>query len=124
MPVSGRRACPRCGRTISGRCTHCKRGGNRRDRERRGSSSARGYGYRWQKARVQFLAAHPLCKRCLKAGQVTAATVVDHIVPHRGDWGLFWCVSNWQPLCETHHNRKTATEDTDRRPPWSRNDQP
>lgn len=39
------------------------------------------------------------------------ATVVDHIVPHRGDQKLFWDRSNWQPLCEHHHNVKTMTED-------------
>lgn len=38
-------------------------------------------------------------------------TVVDHIVPHRGDQKLFWDRGNWQPLCEHHHNVKTMTED-------------
>lgn len=41
---------------------------------------------------------------CGKMGVVTAATVVDHIKRHRGDQSLFWDKSNWQPLCETHHN--------------------
>lgn len=40
-----------------------------------------------------------------------SVTVVDHIVPHRGDQKLFWDRSNWQPLCEHHHNVKTMTED-------------
>lgn len=39
------------------------------------------------------------------------ATVVDHIIPHRGDQKLFWDRGNWQPLCEHHHNVKTMTED-------------
>ena len=42
---------------------------------------------------------------------ITMATVVDHIVPHRGDQKLFWDRGNWQPLCEHHHNVKTMTED-------------
>ena len=37
--------------------------------------------------------------------------LLDHIIPHRGDQKLFWDRSNWQPLCEHHHNVKTMTED-------------
>lgn len=68
------------------------------------SSTARGYGYRWQQARERFLAEHPLCVMCSREGRVTAATVVDHVVPHRGDERLFWDRSNWQPLCKAHHD--------------------
>lgn len=71
-------------------------------------STARGYGYRWQKARERHLQAHPLCIECEREGCVTAATVVDHRIPHRGDQALFWDESNWDSLCTTHHNRKTA----------------
>jgi len=42
---------------------------------------------------------------------VTAALVVDHIQPHKGNDDLFWDASNWQSLCEACHNLKTATED-------------
>jgi 5-methylcytosine-specific restriction endonuclease McrA len=35
---------------------------------------------------------------------VTAATVVDHIVPHRGNEALFWSIDNWQPLCQPCHD--------------------
>lgn len=73
-----------------------------------GSSTARGYGYRWQKARARYLAAHPLCVECRKVGSVVVATVVDHITPHRGDADLFWDESNWQPLCKPHHDLKTG----------------
>jgi 5-methylcytosine-specific restriction endonuclease McrA len=27
---------------------------------------------------------------CAQLGRTTAATVVDHVIPHRGDIGLFW----------------------------------
>jgi 5-methylcytosine-specific restriction protein A len=40
-----------------------------------------------------------------------AATTVDHIRPHRGDYDLMWDESNWQSLCTWHHNVKTAKED-------------
>lgn len=76
------------------------------------TTSERGYGWKWQKAREAFLK-HPenvLCRACTELGLVVVATVVDHIVPHRGDQGLFWDRDNWQPLCKTCHDRKTATE--------------
>lgn len=39
------------------------------------------------------------------------ATVVDHVIPHRGDQALFWDTSNWQPLCRRcHDGRKQAEE--------------
>ena len=53
---------------------------------------------------------HPLCAECLKNGVLTPATVVDHIVPHRGDHALFWDEQNWQPLCKDCHDRKTGQE--------------
>ncbi|HSH84369.1 MAG TPA: HNH endonuclease signature motif containing protein [Guyparkeria sp.] len=42
---------------------------------------------------------------CQQIGRVTAATVVDHIVPHQGNKELFWDRSNWQPLCAPCHDR-------------------
>ena len=70
------------------------------------SSTERGYGYAWQQARLRFLQAHPLCAMCqaMKPPRVTAANVVDHILPHKGDKELFWDESNWQALCAGHHN--------------------
>ena len=73
----------------------------------RKSASKRGYTSRWQKARKKFLHSHPLCIECQKVGKITEATVVDHIVPHRGDQKLFWDESNWQPLCKPCHDKKT-----------------
>jgi 5-methylcytosine-specific restriction protein A len=80
-------------------------------RERRGTASQRGYGSRWQRARAGYLLSHPYCAACECDGKITLANVVDHIVPHRGDMALFWRAANWQPLCTTCHNRKTATQD-------------
>lgn len=70
------------------------------------------YNYRWQQARKLFLAANPLCVKCKDNGLVATATIVDHISPHKGDEVLFWDENNWQALCSTCHNRKTATEDS------------
>ncbi len=79
--------------------------------ERRGTANSRGYTYKWRKARRRFLRANPLCVLCHREGKVTAANVVDHITPHRGDMTLFWDENgNWQALCERCHNAKSATE--------------
>ena len=47
----------------------------------------------------------------MEQGDVVAATVVDHIVPHKGNEAFMWDESNYQSLCKTCHDRKTATED-------------
>ena len=62
------------------------------------------YNYQWQQYRVEFLKAHPFCAMHLEQGKYVAATVVDHIVPHRGDLGLFWEESNHQALCKHCHD--------------------
>jgi 5-methylcytosine-specific restriction endonuclease McrA len=62
------------------------------------------YGRRWNAARRRFLTTNPLCVFCQKRKRVTAATVVDHIRPHRGDLILFWDEGNWQSLCQPCHD--------------------
>lgn len=73
----------------------------------RDSAHRRGYDRRWQRTSRQWLAEHPLCVTCLAAGRTTAATCVDHIVPHRGEMELFWRETNWQSLCNSCHSAKT-----------------
>ncbi len=86
------------------------------------SSTARGYGYKWQQYREQYLAQHPLCVMCTARGLVTAATVVDHKVPHRGDERLFWDPNNHQSLCKPDHDSVKQREDAagTSRLPWQR----
>ena len=72
----------------------------------RASASKRGYDARWRRYRKNYLAKHPLCADC-----GTLATVIDHIVPHKGNRALFWDENNHQSLCESCHNRKTASEE-------------
>jgi 5-methylcytosine-specific restriction protein A len=63
---------------------------------------------------MAFLAEHPLCVDPYGSHGPTlaVATVVDHIVPHKGDAERFWdSEHNWQALCKRCHDRKTATED-------------
>jgi len=64
----------------------------------------------WQRLRRAVLQTHPLCVRCLDSDQVTIATDVDHIVPHRGDPARFWDRENLQPLCHACHSVKTRGE--------------
>jgi len=57
---------------------------------------------RWQRLRKHQLKAEPLCRFCLERGIVTAANVVDHVVPHRGNWTEF-VTGKLQSLCEPCH---------------------
>lgn len=66
---------------------------------------------RWTQGRLAYLAEHPLCVRCAALGRVGAATVVDHIVPHRGDPSLFYDRANWAGLCAMHHDRDKQREE-------------
>lgn len=72
--------------------------------QRRGSAHSRGYTGKWAAARLGYLAKHPLCCCHLANGHTRAADVVDHVVPHQGDMGLFWDSANWQPLCKWCHD--------------------
>ncbi|MBN8972933.1 MAG: HNH endonuclease [Rhizobiales bacterium] len=71
---------------------------------RRGSARARGYDARWDRSAKVFRAHHPLCLGCEAEGRISVATVVDHVLPHRGDMDLFWDATKWQPACDFHHN--------------------
>lgn len=68
------------------------------------TSSERGYNSRWRKARESYLKSHPLCVMCEEQNKIVVATVVNHIIPHKGDQSLFWDKSNWQAVCKLHHD--------------------
>jgi len=81
--------------------------------DQRGSSTQRGYGYRWHKLRKMVLARDPVCVDPfgihLEAGEVALAEVVDHITPKNA--GGSDSLENLQGLCKQCHDRKTATVD-------------
>lgn len=81
-----------------------------RDKDRE-SSWKRGYDDRWRRASKRFLQDHPLCQVHLEDNLLVSASCVDHIIPHKGDYELFWDEANWQSLCKPCHDRKTASED-------------
>jgi 5-methylcytosine-specific restriction enzyme A len=81
---------------------------------KRGSAHARGYTRQWQRFRLRVLAdvgraefpvGGPLCPCGAEAVDV------DHITPHRGDYGLLYANGNVQSLCKECHSRKTVRED-------------
>jgi hypothetical protein len=59
---------------------------------------------RWKVRRTQQMQRQPLCELCLREGRIVAATVADHITPHRGDYDLFFNGA-LQSLCKHHHNK-------------------
>jgi 5-methylcytosine-specific restriction endonuclease McrA len=75
------------------------------------TSAQRGYDARWSQARIRYLSDHPLCAYCARDGALVPASVVDHIIPHRGDKVLFWDESNWQSLCKPCHDSAKAMEE-------------
>ncbi len=109
MPRSPKRPCryPGCPNLCESG-TYCPEHSAESPDRQRGNAAARGYDAKWRRARKLFLQRHPLCANCLSQGALTPATVVDHIVPHRGDHRLFWDEQNWQPLCKACHDRKTG----------------
>jgi len=113
MPTAPLRPCaqPQCSALVpSGYCEAHK--AIRKEQEKpRPTSTQRGYGSRWQKARAGYLRSHSLCVACTKEHRITSASVVDHIQSHKGDMTLFWSPDNWQALCKRHHDVKTAKED-------------
>lgn len=112
---------PGCGTLTHGRyCDKHEHTERQRAEQARGTAAQRLYGYRWQKERAAYIAAHPLCVMCLRDGRTTSTTVVDHIVPHRGDPVLFWDQDNWQSLCTTHHNSAKQRQERADAGAWQR----
>lgn len=72
----------------------------------------RGYTSAWDRARADFMRAHPACVGCSSEGRYTRAEHVHHSVPHRGDMRVFWDRSRWLPLCTEHHNRDAQQVET------------
>lgn len=74
----------------------------------RPSAAQRGYGRAWQRARGEWLAAHPECVAC-----GSAASLVDHRVPLSA--GGPDHPSNFQSMCQPCHASKTKRESDARR---------
>ena len=64
---------------------------------------------RWRKYSHDIRRKHPLCVHCKEEGNITIATMVDHIKPIL-QGGSKWDRSNLQPLCAKCHAKKSATD--------------
>lgn len=73
------------------------------------STTKRGYGWAWQQTRERILTRDSgLCCVCSRAGRVTVATEVDHIV-NKAEGGSD-DDGNLQSICKPCHKAKTAAE--------------
>lgn len=130
MPIAAAKPCRHTACNVlvrdgGGYCAAHKRVVKKEVEARRESSTKRGYGYKWQQARAGYLRSHPFCVEHESRNELVQATIVDHKVPHKLDdamnsgdaerianaKALFWDSNNWQSLCKTCHDQKTARED-------------
>jgi 5-methylcytosine-specific restriction enzyme A len=64
----------------------------------------------WQAIRAEQLARQPLCERHLKRGEIVAATVVNHVGRHGGDWDRF-VTGPFESLCKPCHDSDVQREE-------------
>ena len=64
----------------------------------------------WRAIRRDQLSREPLCRRCGKRGRIEAATVVNHVEPHRGDWERF-VGGPFESLCKACHDGEVQREE-------------
>ena len=76
----------------------------------REGSHKRGYDATWHKLSRMVRQQEGLCRACLHSGRLTAATLVDHIIPISQAPDLRLVRSNLQALCASCHARKTQAE--------------
>ena len=73
------------------------------------TTTARGYGQAWRVLREQIMQRDAgMCQPCRRAGLVTAASAVDHIVS-RSEWGTD-DPGNLEAICAACHAKKTTAE--------------
>ena len=117
MPYQSKKPCNQsgCPELVAANKTYCpthtreqsavrhKRYDNNRDEKyARFYSSAR-----WQKVRNIYIRNNPLCESCRKQERITAATLVDHIIPVQADYSQRLAMDNLQSLCRSCHAKKT-----------------
>ena len=117
MPYKPRRPCshPGCAALVEGRFCETHAQANARDysRYRRDPETNRRYGAAWRKIRAAYIAAHPLCEECQRAGRLTPAREVHHILPLSQGGGH--AVENLMALCTPCHSGFTLAENNRQR---------
>jgi 5-methylcytosine-specific restriction endonuclease McrA len=104
MPVRAPRVCGHCGGVHKSgeRCPKAAAAARERKARhdaQRPTARERGYDSEWEKARREYLAAYPSCRRC--GGR---ATVVDHVVSIRTAPHRRLDRTNFQALCTPCHS--------------------
>ena len=112
MPYSPSRPCrhPGCPNVTKDRNGYCEK--HTKDVKEKWNQQYHHWymGKAWRKLRAWHLNEHPLCIMCEREGRTAAGVEVDHIIPHKGDWGLFTDPDNLQTLCLHHARQKTARD--------------
>lgn len=90
------------------RCEEHERRRHREIDDRRGSSTERGYGYRWQRIRARVLKEEVLCRFCVADGRKPPriANEVDHIDGNSRNNAR----ENLRPLCKPCHSGRTMRD--------------
>jgi 5-methylcytosine-specific restriction enzyme A len=64
----------------------------------------------WKRRRAQQRRREPFCAMCLAMGKAVPATIVDHIIPHKGNSNAFR-TGALQSLCKDHHDSAKRIDD-------------
>jgi 5-methylcytosine-specific restriction protein A len=117
VPYKAQKPCaaPGCRELTSSRfCpAHAKQDAREYERYRRDPETRKRYGQVWRVIRAGYIAAHPLCERCLQAGRVTPAEHVHHKIELR--MGGTHDESNLMALCSSCHSGITLSENNRRK---------
>lgn len=106
VPYKPKRACgyPGCPKLTDGRyCEeHKKLTDKQYNKYQRDPLTKKRYGRDWKRIRDRFIKVHPLCEECKKAGRLTPANTVHHIVPLKEH--INHSESNLLSLCKSCHS--------------------
>ena len=112
MPMKPKHPCahPGCPMLTDGRfCPeHERQEAKRYEKYQRDPATRKRYGRTWKRIRDKYIAAHPLCAQCKKAGKLTPTAEVHHIVPLTRGGTNAW--ENLMSLCSSCHSEITARE--------------
>lgn len=65
----------------------------------------------WFRKRRNQLRAEPYCRmHRTERDELVVATVADHVIPHRGDYMVFWH-GELQSLCKACHDRRKQSDE-------------
>ncbi len=112
MPTKPKRPCSYAGcpeLTHNRYCDkHKKDVDNSYNKYQRDTMTKKRYGRCWKRIRDRYIKANPLCEECKKAGRLTPAEEVHHILPlsKGGDHSD----SNLMSLCTSCHSSITAKD--------------